>query len=389
MVDNIKFLVFLKVLNNFDMENSENGGKSGMLSSQRNRRSIFGADKPKGESEEPKILLNGDTFSDWNASKPSVFSAFFQPPSNTVSQVTITKPQPIVEEERRNTGTFFIPAENPINKVVGTNPMQTSCIRPNSVGRRSSIVFQNQAAERPVINLMTQSKNVTTVTPPTQILASSKIIPSQSNNMLASFLFNHGMNQHKRNITINGKPQQENIVVTHSPVKQQVQQFIQPMVTNLNEISRSRVIIQEDQKTITELNKLTSMNQYLSQQFTMVNNELLSMKTKTYQKEVVNDFEFLEKSQSKIDDIFIRETNHALMRLDELSRCASSKGFSRGSNSRVKRNPSPGFTRTSQQYYMTTPSQGFTPVKMVQQMQNSSYMPCDHIDPLAIYDEEA
>lgn len=365
MVDKIKFLVFLKVLNNFDMENSENSGKSGMLSSQRNRRSIFGTEKSKGESEEPKIFLNGDTFSDWKVSKPSIASAFFQPSSNTVSQITISKPQPIVEEQRKNTGTFFIPAENPIDKVVVTNPMQNSCIRPTSVGRRSSIMFQNQAVERPVINLMTQSKNMTTVTPPTQILASSKLIPSQTNNMLTSFIFNQGMNQHKRNIVINGKPQPENIVVTHSPVKQQVRQSIQPMITTLNDVSRSRVIIQEDQKAITELNKLASMNQYLSQQFTMVNNELHSMKTKTYQKEVVNDFEFLEKSQSKIDDIFIRETNHALMRLDELSRCASSKGFSRGSNSRVKRNPSPGFTRTSQQYYMTTPLQGFTPVKMV------------------------
>ncbi len=207
--------------------------------------------------------------------------------------------------------------------------------------------------------------------------------------MLTSFIFNQGLTQHKRNnIIIEGKPQQENMVIRHSPRKQQVQQVIQPTITTLNNSSHSRVIIQDDQKAITELNKLASMNQYLSQQFTMVNNELLSMKTKTYQKEVVNDFEFLEKSQSKIDDIFIRETNHALMRLDELSRCASSKGFSRGSNSRVKRNPSPGFTRTNQQYYMTTPSQGFTPIKMMQQMQNSSYMPCDHIDPMAIYDEE-
>jgi hypothetical protein len=80
------------------MENSENSGKSGMLSSQRQRRSIFGTEKQKGENEGPKILLNGDTFSDWKVSKPSVANAFFQPPSNTVSQITITKPQPIVEE---------------------------------------------------------------------------------------------------------------------------------------------------------------------------------------------------------------------------------------------------------------------------------------------------
>ena len=51
------------------MENNDTSVKSGMTSFQRQRRSIFGTDKPKPDSEEPKILLNGDTFSDWKENK--------------------------------------------------------------------------------------------------------------------------------------------------------------------------------------------------------------------------------------------------------------------------------------------------------------------------------
>lgn len=43
MIDYKKLeLIFLKVSNNFDMENSDLSVKSGMMSSQRQRKSIFG-----------------------------------------------------------------------------------------------------------------------------------------------------------------------------------------------------------------------------------------------------------------------------------------------------------------------------------------------------------
>ena len=121
---------------------------------------------------------------------------------------------------------------------------------------------------------------------PAQILTSSKLIPTQNNNLLSSIMVSQGPTQLKRkNIMFDGKPH-ENVIFRHSPMKQQTFETVR-------EIPAPRVVIQEDQKTLNELNKLSSMNQYLSQQFTMVNNELHSIRTKTYQKEVVNDFEFL------------------------------------------------------------------------------------------------
>jgi len=41
------------------------------------------------------------------------------------------------------TGSFYLP-NSPINKVIITNPNQTSCVRPSSVGRRSVIINQPQ-----------------------------------------------------------------------------------------------------------------------------------------------------------------------------------------------------------------------------------------------------
>ena len=67
----------------------------------------------------------------------------------------------------------------------------------------------------------------------------------------------------------------------------------QQVIKTFTEIPAPRVIIQEDSRNLSEINRLSSLNQYLSHQFTLVNNELHSLKTKTYQKEVVNDFEFL------------------------------------------------------------------------------------------------
>lgn len=63
-----------------------------MLNSQRQRRSIFGTEKPKSDDDEPKILLNGDTFSNWNVSKPAAESMLEQPANNSVSQITFTRP---------------------------------------------------------------------------------------------------------------------------------------------------------------------------------------------------------------------------------------------------------------------------------------------------------
>jgi hypothetical protein len=78
------------------MENNDTGVTSGMTSSQRQRRLIFGTEKPKPDNEEPKILLNGDTFSDWKENKPATESTFCRLTNNTASQITITKTQSIM-----------------------------------------------------------------------------------------------------------------------------------------------------------------------------------------------------------------------------------------------------------------------------------------------------
>ena len=75
------------------MENNDASVKSGMTSSQRQRRSIFGTDKPKPDSEEPNILLNGDTFSDWKENKQVTEGTFYQPTNNATSNITFTKTQ--------------------------------------------------------------------------------------------------------------------------------------------------------------------------------------------------------------------------------------------------------------------------------------------------------
>lgn len=193
----------------------------------------------------------------------------------------------MVQEPRRITGSFYLPPENPINKVVITNPMQaSSCIRPSSVGKRSSVIFQNKPFETSMFSTKTQPRIMTTPPPPSHILKSSRLIPSQTNNMQPSISFSRGPLQlQPKNITFQSRPQ-ESITIRHSPIKPQI-------LKTLNEIPASRVIIQDDPKALSEINRLSSLNNYLSQQFNHVNNELYSIRTKTYQKEVVNDFEFL------------------------------------------------------------------------------------------------
>jgi len=66
---------------------------------------------------------------------------------------------------------------------------------------------------------------------------------------------------------------------------------------------------------------------------------------------------------NRIDDIFLRETNQALFKLDEISRCSSSKGFSKSTNSRLRKNHSPTFNRIAQ--YNNGPSGTFTPIKVI------------------------
>jgi len=58
----------------------------------------------------------------------------------------------------------------------------------------------------------------------------------------------------------------------------------------------------------------------------------------------------------------------------------------------MKRNSSPSFNKinvTQQVQQCLNPSNVFTPIKGVEQLQNSSYIQCNHIDPMAVYDEDA
>ncbi len=166
------------------------------------------------------------------------------------------------------------------------------------------------------------------------------------------------------------------MIIRHSsPVKTQPVEIVTEIRPEI-----SRVVIQDDPKTISEMNKLTSLNQFLSHQYNLINNELLILKNRTCHKEFVDDKAFMQKSLNRIDDIFMRETNQAIHRLDEISKCASSKGFTRQSYSKVKRDHSPpNFNRKVQ--HSTGNSELFTPMKGLEAMQNSSYFECHHYDP--------
>jgi hypothetical protein len=113
------------------------------------------------------------------------------------------------------------------------------------------------------------------------ILTTSKFIPSQSTNIIPMqqprMMFSQApTNLIKKSVLVEGKPAQNIVYTTNSPIRQRPVSFMSEKPHEA-----SRIIVQDDSKTLNEMNKLASLNQYLTQQYNIVNNELTHIKNQT------------------------------------------------------------------------------------------------------------